>query len=281
MASGTLFAPALISGTASVTQFSATVTLSASFATALTSLTNPTLTLRQFRVVSDGMIYGITSSNPNGSNQITLDNIFLGSTNATASCQVYRCYYGYPLGSTGLEVTDFYRYKSITDLINNRKFTDLRKLRSEIDSVDPQRTSQSNPYCMAVFDADSNGRARFEMWPHPVSSYVFRAAYQKRGSDFTVSGNETIPDPIPDSLLIDGGLRYACEWAANNKERIPELKGINWDTRIKMYEMRFRDLLATAIRQDEETTAENWVMTEDTLPAFPIDSNWLQSHDVG
>lgn len=279
MANGTLFTPQLIAGTASVTQFSNSVTLSGALNTALTGLTNPVITLRQFRVVSDGMIYTIASAP--ALSVITLDNIFLGTTNASASVQIYRCYYGYPLGSAGTEVTDFYRYKSITDLINNRSFQSLRKTRQQIDNADPQRSNQTNPFYLAAFDSDSNGRTRFEMWPHPTSLCPYRASYQKRGVDFTVVVNETIPDPIPDSLLIDGGLRYACEWASNNKKRVPELEGINWDTRSVMYERRFQDLLKVAIRQDEETTAENWVETEDSVPAYPIDSNWMQSHDTG
>jgi len=274
-ATGTLIAPVI-----NVTQYSTAVTLSSALATALTNLTNPVLSLRQFRVQTDGMIYTITDSNP-VANVIHLDDTFYGQSNATANCQVYRAYYGYPL-LKGLEVTDFMRYKSITDLINNRKFLSVRRTREQTDADDPQRTNQSSPYYLSTFDADANGRPRWEIWPHPISAYIFRVAYQRRGVDMTQAANDVLPDPIPDHLLIEKASYYASKWAEGQAGIIADVPiKVDWGKKAARHNETYKELLREAIAEDSETTSDNWVMTEDNLPAYPLDSAWLQSHDPG
>lgn len=280
MATGYYFSPAVItSGSVTATQFSTTVTLDSTAATALAGLTNPAVNKRQFRVSGGGHLYTISTV---VGTTMTLAEPFIESSVSAQGYQVLRVLYGYPFGVAGTEVTDFLRHNSVRDITNARYFTSVRKTRQEIDRLDPQRNNQSNPYFLASYDADpsSPNRPRWEMWPHSTSALPFLVSYQKRWVDMTVSGNESYPDPIPDQLVMAGALNYAAEWCMANMARYPELEKTRWAD-YKLTQMQhYKELLKQAMRQDEETFAQNVIIGEYESPPYPVDSAFLQNHDV-
>jgi hypothetical protein len=275
LSTGTLYSPEVITaGTAAVTFGSASVTLSSAANTALSTLTNPVITKRQFRVTGDGNLYTITAGPT--LNVITLDNIYLGTTNLTASYQVYRALYGPPLDATGTEVTDFLQYSSIRDILNARTFLSVRKMRKEIDLIDPQRSSQSSPYYAATYDSRSN-LPRYEFWPHPTSALQYVCSYQRRGADL-VSG-ELFPEVISSDLILEKALQLGCQWASQNRMRWPELNKPDWLKDAAAHAAEFRTLLTEAIRQDEEQASQDIIVSESNQ-TWPYDAAYLQNHDV-
>lgn len=271
-----LEAPALIdAGTASVTQYSTSVTLDATASTAVTGLSNPVLTLRQFRQ-SGGTIYNITAADFTAPAAVvlTLDQPFQSSTNATASYQIYRCYYSPPS-------SDFKRWESIIDPTNAYQFTDVNWTRKEVDAADPQRSSQGMPYYMATYGMMTIGGdayvPAYEMWPHPVYQIGYPAAYEKAGTDFT-SGSGTLPEQISRETVSFRARYLAYEWATANTGRHQELQGTNWLALRSSVNRDYMESLASDERNDEEIFLQNWVTPGYNKPPWPVDSAWMQSH---
>ena len=271
-----LEAPALINaGTASVTQYQTTVTMDATASAALLNLGNPIITLRQFRQ-SGGTIYNIAAfddSNPSAV-ILTLDQPFQSSTNATATYQIYRCYYTPPS-------SDFKKWESIIDPTNAYQFANVSWTRKEIDRYDPQRASQGLPYYMASYKLIKVGNdsyvPAFEMWPHPIYQIGYPAIYQMQGTDFS-SASDILPPQISTKTLMYLARYYAYEWAEANKGRHPELQATNWmGLRTSVYR-DYQDSLERDEKKDEETFLQNWVTLNYGGPPWPIDSAWMQSH---
>lgn len=271
-----LEAPAMIdAGYASVTQYSTSVTLDATASAAVTGLSNPLLTLRQFRQ-SGGTIYNITAADFTvpAAVVLTLDQPFQSTTTTTASYQIYRCYYTPP-------DSDFKRWESIIDPTNAYQFVDVNWTRKEIDRYDPQRSSQGLPYYMASYKLITVGTDNyvpaFEMWPHPVYQIGYPAVYQKAGADFS-GDSDTLPPQISRETAAYRARYLAYEWAEANKGRHPELQGTNWLALRSSVDRDYQDSLKTDQKNDEETFLQNWVTLNYGGPPWPIDSAWMQSH---
>ena len=269
-----LTAPALINtGTALVTQYSTLVTMDAPAIVALTGLANPLITLRQFRV-SGGPIYNITGFVVAGG-LLTLDRAYQATTDATATYQVYQCYYPAPSSS-------FLRWVSVVDPANARQLR-LHWTRQEIDMRDPQRTSQGNPRAVVAYKLGTVGTDTsvpfFELWEHPVSQLAFFCLYQERGSDFSAR-DEALPGQIPEDLLMYRARYHAYEWAEANKGTHLELQGADWLRLRRDLDRDYKEVLQRTEKQDEETFLQMLTIPQyEHSPFGPIvDSNWLQTH---
>lgn len=271
-----LNSPGIITaGSASVTQYSNTVTLDATASAAVTGLSNPLLTLRQFRQ-SGGAIFNIVSAdftNP-AAVVLTLDANYQDTTNATASYQIYRCYYTPPS-------SDFKRWESIVQPDNAYRFTECNWTRKEIDGYDPQRSSQGLPYYMASYKLITVGNdthvPAFEMWPHPTAALGYFAMYQKAGIDFA-NDSELLPPQVSRETLSYRARYLAYEWAEANKGAHSELQATNWLALRSSVERDYRDSLATDQKNDEETFLQNWVTLNYGGPPWPVSASWMQSH---
>jgi hypothetical protein len=275
MSEGWLYSPpSLSAGTANVTQFSQSVTLDATASAALAGLPNPAITLRQFRV-SSGPIYSITAADfavPTAV-VLTLDRIYVESTNATAAYTITRIFYGPPLNAVGVEVTDFLRYRRVYDPVSAYSLV-LNVAAEELDNSDPQRASSGQPYVLATRRSDSNNQPVYEMWPSPNFERGYLVVYQKRGVDL-VSG-DSLPPSISDELVITRSLFLGCEWAA--KQIDVRYRGINWPLFMQQHDVRYRELLRLCEIQDEEQMIQNLLIPESSGSLYPIDSAFLQSH---
>lgn len=271
-----LNSPGIITaGTASVTQYSNLVTLDATASAAVTNLSNPVITLRQFRQ-SGGAVFSIIGFDDTIPNAIvlTLDSNYQDTTNPTASYQIYQCYY-YPPSS------DFKRWESIVQPDNAYQFVDVNWTRKEIDRSDPQRASQGLPYYMASYKMITVGNddyvPSFEMWPHPTSALGYFAIYQKAGLDFA-SNSDILPPQVSRETLSYRARYLAYEWAEANKGLHQELQATNWLALRSSVDRDYAESLATDEKNDEETFLQNWVTLNYGGPPWPVDANWMQSH---
>jgi len=271
-----LEAPGIITaGTANVTQYSLNVTLDATASAAVTGLSNPILTLRQFRQAG-GQIFNIVAAdftNPNAV-VLTLDQPYIGATNATATYQIYRCYYTPPS-------SDFKKWSSIICPAQAYSFRSVAWTRKEIDRVDPQRASQGQPYYMATYGVIKVGSdtsiPAYEMWPHPTSNFGYFAAYEKAGKDL-VKNSDTIPAQVSSETLMYKARYFAYEWAEANKGRHQELQATNWLALRSTVNRDYAEALASDQLRDEEIFLQNWVTHDYSNQLGPLDSNWMQTH---
>src|SRR2546426_4051499 len=153
-------------GAASVTQFSNQVVGNAAASAAWTGLSNPILTLRQFRVPT-GPIYNIIAADFSvpAAVVLTLDRDYQEITNPTATYLVYRCYYQAPS-------SDFLKWTSVVDPFNGYQLG-LAMTKPEIDMADPLRGALSNPTVISSYKYETIGNdpdvPTFELWPHPTA----------------------------------------------------------------------------------------------------------------
>ncbi len=298
---GILFSPQLIqTGTFQVTQFSNQVIASASAITALNNLTNPVLTKRQIRFGSGSTpIYNISVIDPSfASNGILyLDRIYMEASNTIIGYRVYRAYYNGPQITTvaangtptTVETTDFLRYTSIYIPTNSRYFRSVNLPIELLNKLDPQRSRTSNlPYYLfassTIRDSNNIVIPVFEIWPHSTSALPMQTVFQRRGLDFQ-SQTETLPSIIPDELLMERALFYACSWANKNQSRYPELKGTNWNIMTAAHKLTYsnisnRDpgLLELAMRDDEESFPQNQITVDNRGP-FPFGDDDLMTYE--
>jgi hypothetical protein len=281
---GGLSSPEVIgSGFVSVTQGSADVvadvTATSLLSAAVTDALNPLVT-RQFRVINYGPIYRIADYD-GSTGTLTLDRPYIGATNATAGYQVYRCYYAPP-------TPDFIRYFSIIDCDNGYPLN-LRKYptKRELDRVDPQRGSQDQACFVAHFEFDVvNQTVLHEFWPHPTAVQEFQCLYQRKGLD--LSSTNDLPPTIPVDLLMMRAKYRAYEWAEANKGAQKELRGVNWlflmkqfeETKIKGRMTAYEAAMMKARKMDEEALVRNIVYFKGRGFNYPIDSSFIQQHDV-
>ncbi|HXP82574.1 MAG TPA: hypothetical protein VN976_21930 [Verrucomicrobiae bacterium] len=282
---GVLFAPQNITtGTVTVTQFSATVSLNAGANAALNNLTNPLIMQRQFRS-GQGPVYNIAGYS-NGGSTLTLDRPYLEGSASGQSYQVYRCYYQ-PTDPSGNLLTDFLMIKELFNPVDGYAVIggNLRITRAELDARDPTRGAQDLLYCLASFTVDATGLPVFEAWPHPTSQRAYPFLYQKRGVD--LSPTVDIPATLSKHLLINRALNYAYDWAIINASRFPTLKGVDWrlakaeNERLYDNPRDHRGLLQDAKRNDDNLQLDNYLPElRDYLNFPPIDAKFWQSHDV-
>lgn len=187
-----------------------TVTLDAAATTALTGLTNPLLTQRQFRI-QGYTIYNIV--NLVGS-VLTLDRPFIDPPGSGLSYMCYQAYYVAP-------VKDFKRWLDWRDMTNG-VWLDIYKDRSEINIGDPKRLFFAFPYYVLGFQTDNRpltstqGYMMYELYPNPLSVVSYMRWWVRTGADL-VNPDDVVPEPITDELLFFKSKVRAYQWAEGNK----------------------------------------------------------------
>lgn len=244
----------ITTGTASVTQFSDVVVgdVTARAVWDVLGLNIP-ITDRQFRV-GTGPLYqiiaydsvGDSTANPwniNGDpGALQLDREYKEATDADETYQIYKAYFSPP-------PTDFLAFTSVKDIQNGRNLR-LDLTRDDLNRRDPMRQSFGNPNYVAMGKADAAGEIKIELWPHMLTAYSLVVEYERAGADFTAT--ESLPLVIPESLLMERALCYACRWANDNRNRYDALKGINWTVNIATHELNYKQQLMAIKIVDEE-----------------------------
>jgi hypothetical protein len=279
---GILVAPQIITaGTATVTQFSNSVQLDATARTAVLKPNNPLLTQRQFRCgLGGGAVYSITNYVPN-TGILTLDRLYMEPNGVGQPYQIYRCYFA-PSDLNGNYTTDFLMWKAVLNPTDGYAIVgaNLRLTRQELDARDPTRGAQDLAYTMAAYNVDQNGMPFYEMWPHPTSQRAYIGLYQRRG--MPLSDTVPLPSTMKEHVVVQASLDLAYDWAIGNAGRFPELKGVDWELLKAENSRKQVDDLLRAKVQDDNIELDNYLPNlRDYLSYPPIDSDFMQSHDLG
>lgn len=197
-------------GTVTTTLGSPTVTLDAAATVALTGLTNPLITNRQFRIQGYS-IYDIVNL---AGNTLTLDRGFVDPAGAGQSYLCYQAYYTAP-------VQDFKRWFDWRDMTNGQ-WLSIYEPRREINIGDPKRLYFSFPYWVLDYQPDRRagtstpGWMRYELYPDPLSVISYMRWWVRMWPDLVQPGDEP-PYPITDKLLFALSRVKAAQFAEGNK----------------------------------------------------------------
>ena len=309
---GVLVCPAVITdGAASITQYSASVTMDTAASAALqdqiTGAAEPGILQLQMRFGAStqlGGVYSIIAVDNTTPTAVvlTLDRVVLESTDSDSAYQIYRCYVTPPL-------TDFKRWESLVDLQNAIALTGQRLTltSAQIDLRDPQRMAQGLAYNLASWGANriSNpvtgavvpnatrdaGTPIYELWPHPTNGQTFYCRLRRKGETLIQPDDVQAP-AISDNLIIQRALyMHAYPFAAANVANFPQLKNANWQGLIVAARGFYATELLEAKRNDNEQQLQDvWSRGHGLRTGTPfgrfgpdplvIDSNYLQSHLV-
>jgi len=251
-------------GTAAVTQFSDLVVPDAAAKAVWDVLgMNIPLTSRQFRVGS-GPLYQIIAYDDSGAGSMQLERSYKETTDADTTYSIYRAYFTMP--------ADFLMFTDVKDIQNGRSLNSDLSRQDLDDWKDPQRQSYGDPYYIAARGADSSGEPVFELWPHLLTAKSLVVRYERAGTDFA-SDTEALPVIIPESLLMEKALVYACQWAAINR-----LKDANWQQAAIGHDALYRDQLQKVRLLDEETFPINITYAPEYTRRGGGDARYMQSH---
>lgn len=301
----------ITTGTAILTQYTATVTLdsagSAAIAAQLLVGAVPGILNLQIRfgsVPTSGQIYSIVAFDDTAPAAVilTLDRPVVEATSAAASFQIYRCYVTPP-------ITDFLRWESFVDYPNAIRITGdkLRRTSAQLDVSDPQRASQGLAYFLASWGGNrisdpvtgatipnslsSQSTPIYELWPHPVQGQTFYVRFRRKGASL-VQPTDELPDQIPETLVIQRALaNHAYPFAKANVANFPTFKGANWTELILTASKNVIELLLDAKRNDDAQQLQTvWSRGHGLRagrpfgryaePEYVVDSNYLQAHLV-
>lgn len=307
---------ALSAGTVAVVQFTNTVTLNAAASTALTPFLagTPLATQLQFRVMSitpttTSGVYNILAADATVPTAIvlTLDRPVMEGTAAAASYLIYRAYIIPP-------VSDFLSWLSLVDQANAITIARdrLTYTATYFDIRDPQRQALGLAWYCGLYAGNQQsyvgatatpaptlgqGQAIFELWPHSTQGQIFYVRYRRRGTDLLTLADQQ-PPGIPDGLIIQMALlHWGYPHVQANLGQFPSFKGVNWPllyaaARSSIYgdpASGRRGSLQDAKLQDDAMAPQFMINRGHGLKGgrfgggapFPIDSNYIQSHDTG
>jgi len=304
--------PAIITaGTASITQFSDSVTLDATASAAVLAQTAPTavpglLTLSiRFGATSPAasQIYNIVAFDITvpAAIVLTLNRVVMETTNAASSLQIYRPYIIPP-------ITDFLKWETLVDMNNaiTIRGNRLTMTSAFFDARDPQRTSLGLAYYCGSYaggyiadpttgivtpqNTVSAGAPIYELWPHPSQGQTFYCRFKRKGALFVQPG-DTQPDGISDAMIIaKAKADFSYPFAAANVANFPTFKGANWTMLIGEKKKDYQQDLLQAKRIDDERALQTIFCYGHGLRVprhyfkgdgeYPIDANYLQSHLV-
>jgi hypothetical protein len=258
---------AVETGTVSVTQNSTDIQFDASAAAVLDVFgLNPSVAQCQIKINLEDGPYSIASYTPGGA--ATLELPYQGDTDAAADYTLLRCYITPP--------TDFARFMSINDALRGKPIRfGPRWTQQTLDRISPQRDITSEPWTFATYVPDSNGRPRYEVWPHPTVEQVFLIEYRTLGVRDDLSDSGSLPEIIPSDLILSRAKYRAFEMGAAKSTTgtkaqifIALMREANAD-----YEAK----LKLAIRQDKAQNPDTVVVHSERM-LWPLDADYIQSH---
>lgn len=258
-------------GLATTVQGSNVITLDATASTNLATLLAAQpyslITQRQLRIQLSG-IYNIWGYDPAGGGAgiatLTLDRQFAEPSGSSAGYQIFQCYY-VPQASAGANPEYLADFKSWISVRNFQNFIDLyidRYTRTDIDLIDPQRSSYGFPTDVIPYKADGNPASAtyrafmFELWGPPLASYVYQLFGIRRGLDLFANA-DALPIEIGEDCVLALARVYAYEWAESNKDMNLRQSGPDFRFLMKQAGDEYQMLLKLYRQQDMEKV-NNW-----------------------
>ena len=218
-------------------------------------------------VVSGSPIYTISARAD--ATHITLDDEYGGDTDASATYQIYKCYFQSP--------TDFHSFMSVWDAATSNVLNTSWTQR-ELNAWDPERTNTGDPYGLAFFDyyvpsGETVAVPRYELWPHPTTQHVYPYLYESRPTDLADS-SATLPRFHHGDVLVELALEQAALWPGPSADKPNPY--FNRDL-ARHHRDRAEQLIMEMERQDEEVGVQN--VQYPIGDAYLGDADYLQSHD--
>lgn len=256
-------------GTFTVTLGSPTVTANSTASAAITGLSNPLLTQRQFRVQGYS-IYNILSANFTVPSAVvlTLDRPYIDPTGTALPYQIYQAYFPAP-------VPDFKRYIDWRDMVNGY-WLDVHATRRQVNMGDPQRLYYTFPYYVLSFGEDTRagsatlGYPWHELYPNPLSAISYMRWWLRTGADLVEPG-DTLPYPITEKLVSARARMLGYQWMEANRDPttprgqtadykfLYQVGGKEYETELRLIGLKDRDIvdlfLTRVIRLDSNPGA--------------------------
>jgi len=234
------FPSSLTTGTCSVTRGSTTLTFNAAAIAAIQADTSlPLLAYRQIRLPGEpDRIFRISFVDADFATNgiVTLEDVYLGTTNTTSTYQLYNAYNIHLKGDGGVEqrvgAVLYYRsrYLSASYLTAKHKVDQAR-----LHLNDPGRTSMGIPRNFAFSHVKQVDMGDYtydipflEFWPHCTSALTLETQYLVTPTSFREDETQLTPSHIDDELIFRAALIEAYSWCEANKMNNPELRGVNW-----------------------------------------------------
>jgi hypothetical protein len=183
------------------------------------------LTGKKFQVSADGPFYAFTYVSPTSA---TLDRLYEGMGGSGFGYRLFTNIYSLP--------SDFKERVDVTSPDNGFPLTDLSG--QEMDESVGFRDETGTAAAYAI-GADTSGNWQIELFPIPDAARGYPVRYRKSTAGF--SGTNTGAAPLPE--VSDGVLLNGCRadiWALDPAD----------PNKVKFYEGRFADELATMLRAD-------------------------------
>lgn len=309
---GVVVCPGVIStGSASITQYSNSVTMDATASAALVAFVAigvPNIRQCQIRFSAaspaSSQIYSITDYDATvpAAVVLTLDRVVQESTNSTSTYQLFR-------NLIVPTLPDFLRWVSFVDYANAITLTGNRLTQSSaiFDVRDPQRTANGLAYQLGMWGGNrvdnavtgntipqslsDSGTPIYELWPVPTSGQTWYVRFRRQGTLLT-NPSDTQEPGISDATIVHRVLyEHAYPFAKANVGNFPSMKGVDWNGLISVERAAYIDTL----RQDKNDDQERQLGLNDVWNRghglrsvrpfgryddmqYPIDSNFMQSH---
>lgn len=212
---------------------------------------------------------------------ITLERQYNEGTRSPATALLYRVYYS-PL------TTDFLRVDHMVDPITGYEFGWEIWPIDDLDRIDPQRSSVTQPYQLYLHHYNvTTGLPVYELWPGPTVQRAYTVTIWRKGTEFALD-TDALPPQIPDELLYMRAKMLAYEWGAvadpDVKMRSSYGGALNYARSRYSTEGvpgRPLGLLDQVMRRDEEVALKQVRMRPRRPgPGWPVDSNFAQSHAI-
>lgn len=223
----------------------------------------------------------VTNATVSWGSTITLGRNFNEGTDASVLALLYRVYYS-PL------TTDFHRIDHLMDPVEGYEFGWEQYPIDELNRMDAQRSSLSEPYKLFFHHYDTTtGLPVWELWPGPNVERAYTVTIWRLGTAFS-SDTDTLPPQITEELLLLRARYLAYEWASAN-EPDPR-KSQSYMALMGLAKSKYSTegqpgrplgLLDQAIRRDEEVaTLQGRTRPRRPGPGWPADSNFAQRHAI-
>lgn len=211
--------------------------------------------------VNQNVIYNIVNY---ASGNIILDKPYFGETKNNIQFRIFKAFYNAPtIFKNGEEITDFKRFKFITDLTETRNLNldksiiNINEL-GEFIGINSFNNSFGTPYAFSPYKLDSSGNNLYLMYPihsDGNNDRLYRILYLRKGID--LNHNDNLPNQISKATVMAAVKIKLYEWCEANKAKDIELQKTNWIQLIALLQSpnnRFGYLsnLDKDIRNDED-----------------------------
>lgn len=197
------------------------VTLNAAASAAVTGLTNPLLTQRQFR--PNGLsIYSIIAADFTVPTAVvlTLDRVYIDTPGVGLSYLIFQSLYPAPY-------QDHKRWIDWRDMVNG-EWLDVHATKREVDMGDPQRLYYTFPHWVIGLGADIRGQGTatpsatlgyplYELYPNPTQVIQYMRWGIRTGADL-VQPADTLPYPMTETLVNARSRMLAYQWQEANRD---------------------------------------------------------------